>query len=103
MENHWAKNVIAYCVQRGVMGGYEDGTFRPENYITRAEAMTMINRMLNRLPEDEADLLKGMKTWSDNKPGTWYYLTVQEATNSHAFTRRDGVHEQWTALTADEA
>ena len=65
--------------------------------------MTMINRMLNRLPEDEADLLKGMKTWSDNKPGTWYYLTVQEATNSHAFTRRDGVHEQWTALTADEA
>lgn len=103
ISDHWAQGEIARAAALGWIKGYEDGTFRPENYITRAEAMTMINRMLNRLPEDEADLLKGMKTWSDNKPGTWYYLTVQEATNSHAFTRRDGVHEQWTALTADEA
>lgn len=103
ISDHWAQGEIARAAALGWIKGYEDGTFRPENYITRAEAMTMINRMLNRLPEDEADLLKGMKTWSDNKPGTWYYLTVQEATNSHAFTRRDGVHEQWTALTDDEA
>lgn len=102
ISGHWAQGEIARAAALGWIRGYEDGTFRPENYITRAEAMTMINRMLNRLPQSEADLLKGMKIWSDNKPGTWYYLTVQEATNSHAFTRKDDVHEQWTKLTADE-
>ncbi len=68
---------------------------------TRAEAMTMINRVLNRLPEDEDDLLDGMNVWPDNKPGDWYYLAVQEATNSHDFTRKGDVHEHWTKMTVD--
>lgn len=64
--------------------------------------MTMINRMLQRLPEDEDDLLPNMYVWPDNQPGEWYYLAVQEATNSHNFDRKsDGVHEHWTEMTAD--
>ena len=60
----------------------------------------MINRVLGRLPESEKDLLPGMKTWPDNAdPSAWYYLTVQEATNSHSFERKeDGVHERWIKL-----
>ena len=62
----------------------------------------MINRVLNRLPEDEEDLLDGMDIWTDNQPETWYYLVVQEATNSHNFERKDdGVHECWTVLKED--
>lgn len=77
-----------------------DGTFHPNATITRAEAMAMINRVLGRLPESEKDLLSGMKTWPDNAdPSAWYYLTVQEATNSHSFERKeDGVHERWIKL-----
>ena len=61
----------------------------------------MINRVLQRLPENESDLLSGMQTWPDNLPSAWYYLAVQEATNSHDFDRKDdGVYEKWTALTA---
>ena len=61
--------------------------------------MTMINRVLCRAPETEGDLLPGMITWPDNQPGTWYYLAVQEATNSHDYDRKDAIHETWTALT----
>ena len=79
-----------------------DSTFRPENNITRAEAMAVINRVLNRLPEDEEDLLDGMDIWTDNQPETWYYLVVQEATDRHNFERKDdGVHECWTVLKED--
>ena len=86
----------------GWICGYEDGTFRPENPITRAEAMAMINRVLCRLPESESDLLESMHIWPDNEIGAWYYLTVQEATKSHDFERKeDGVHERWTALKED--
>ena len=64
--------------------------------------MTLINRVLQRLPEDEDDLMFGMNIWTDNQPGTWYYLAVQEATNSHDFDRKDdGVHEHWTDMNAD--
>ena len=84
----------------GWIQGYGDGTFRPDQPITRAEAMAIINRVLNRLPEEPADLLDTMTSWPDNEPGAWYYLTVQEATNSHRFTRKGQVHEQWTGLTA---
>ena len=59
----------------------------------------MINRVLCRMPETESDLLPGMITWPDNQPGTWYYLAVQEATNSHDYDRKDAIHEKWTALT----
>ena len=101
ISGHWAEAEIERAASLGWIMGYTDGTFRPENYVTRAEAMTMINRVLNRLPEDEDDLLDGMNVWPDNRPGDWYYLAVQEATNSHDFTRKGDVHEHWTKLTAD--
>lgn len=94
----WAEAEIRRAAALGWIKGYTDGTFRPANHITRAEAITLINRMLGRLPEDEADLLDGMKVWPDNRPGAWYYLAVQEATNSHEFSRKDGLYEQWTKL-----
>lgn len=101
IAGHWAEAEIERAATLGWIMGYTDGTFRPENYITRAEAMTMINRVLNRLPESEDDLLDGMNVWPDNQPGAWYYLAVQEATNSHDFNRKGDVHEHWTKLTAD--
>lgn len=84
----------------GWITGYEDGSFRPDAEITRAEAMTMINRVLERDPVNDADLLPGMRVWSDNPPAAWYYFAVQEATNSHEYTRPDA-HEDWTKLTED--
>ena len=101
IAGHWAEAEIERAATLGWIMGYTDGTFRPENYITRAEAMTMINRVLNRLPESEDDLLDGMNIWPDNQPGAWYYLAVQEATNSHDFNRKGDVHEHWTKLTTD--
>ena len=99
ISGHWAEKYIERAATLGWIAGYSDGTFRPSNYITRAEAMTMINRVLCRVPETESDLLPGMITWPDNQPGTWYYLAVQEATNSHDHDRKDAIHEKWTALT----
>ena len=84
----------------GWIAGYPDGTFRPDTYITRAEAMTMINRVLCRMPQDEKDMLRTMVVWPDNKPTDWYYLAVQEATNSHEFERKGAVNETWTKLTS---
>ncbi len=102
IASHWAKEEIGRAAALGWIRGYTDGTFRPDNPITRAEAMTMINRMLQRLPEDREDLLASMRVWPDNRPDDWHYLAVQEATNSHDFTRKDdGVHEYWVQLTAD--
>lgn len=101
LAGHWAKEEIERAVSLGWIMGYADGTFRPDNPITRAEAMTMINRVLCRIPEDGDDLLPGMKTWPDNQPGDWYYLAVQEATNSHEFQHKGEIHEHWTKLTAD--
>ena len=101
IAGHWAEVEIGRAATLGWIMGYTDGTFRPENNITRAEAMTMINRVLNRLPQSEDDLLDGMNIWPDNQLGAWYYLAVQEATNSHDFNRKGDVHEQWSKLTAD--
>ena len=102
ISGYWAEAEIERAASLGWVRGYTDGTFRPSNHITRAEAMTMINRVLKRLPEDEDDLLDGMNVWPDNKPDAWYYLAVQEATNSHDFTRKsDAVHEHWTKMTTD--
>ena len=89
---------VEMCIRDRVRG-FADGTFRPDAKITRAQAITMINRILNRLPEDKDDLLPGMNTWSDCRETDWYYLAIQEATNSHAFQPRDQIHERWTALT----
>ena len=102
ISGHWAEAEIERAATLGWINGYPDGTFRPDNAITRAEAMTMINRVLQRLPEDEDDLLPDMNVWPDNQPQDWYYLAVQEATNSHDFDRKhDGVHEHWTDMNAD--
>ena len=100
LAGHWAREEIGKAASLGWIQGYEDGTFRPDQSITRAEAMTMINRVLNRLPAAKEDLLPGMLQWPDNQdPGAWYYLAVQEATNSHTWKEKGEISEQWTELT----
>ena len=100
ISGHWAENEIERAAAFGWISGYPDGTFRPDARITRAEAMTMINRVLCRMPQSESDLLDSMVTWPDNKPSDWHYLAVQEATNSHDFDRQGEVGESWTKLTS---
>ena len=99
IEGYWAKEEIERAAILGWVRGYTDGSFRPRNYITRAEAMTMINRVLHRVPESPEDLLPDMVTWPDNKLTDWYYLAVQEATNSHIPERKVNGYESWFALT----
>ena len=100
VTSHWAKDEISIAANHGWIKGYEDGSFKPDQKITRAETMTLVNRVLNRLPEAKDDLHKDMKTWVDNMDETaWYYLDVQEATNSHYFKNKTGTKfEQWTDL-----
>lgn len=100
IAGHWAEAEIMRAEALGWIDGYPDGTFRPDRYITRAEAMTIINRVLQRLPEDETDLLPDMNVWPDNQPESWYYLAVQEATNSHYYTRH-GIFETWLRMRED--
>ena len=100
ISGHWAENEIERAAAFGWISGYPDGTFRPDARITRAEAMTMINRVLCRMPQSESNLLDSMVTWPDNKPSDWHYLAVQEATNSHDFDRQGEVGESWTKLTS---
>ena len=96
---HWAAEYINQAAVKGWVEGQTDGSFAPDRSISRAEAMTLVNRVLGRLPETADDLLDGMITWPDNPPGAWYYLAVQEATNSHDYGRKaDTVHETWTGL-----
>lgn len=96
--NHWAANAIAICAELGWITGYPDGSFRPDRNVTRAELMAMINRATGRAPKSADAFLPGMKTWSDNTADKWYYLDVQEATNSHSYAVSPT--ELWTALTA---
>ena len=96
--NYWAANAIAICAKLGWINGYPDGSFRPDRNVTRAELMAMINRATGRAPKSADAFLPGMKTWSDNTADKWYYLDVQEATNSHSYTVRPT--EIWTAITA---
>ena len=100
ISGHWAENEIERAAAFGWISGYPDGTFHPDARITRAEAMTMINRVLCRMPQSESNLLDSMVTWPDNKPSDWHYLAVQEATNSHDFDRQGEVGESWTKLTS---
>ena len=96
--NHWAAKAIAICTKLGWINGYPDGTFRPDQKITRAELMAMINRALERTPSSTSDLLTGMKIWRDNaNVNAWYYIDVQEATNAHTYTK-SGSQETWTSL-----
>ena len=100
ISGHWAAESINKAAQVGWITGYEDGSFRPNQYITRAEAMTLINRVLYRLVDnDGVGNISGMVTWPDNTPDKWYYAAVQEATNSHYYEREDiGYYETWTEI-----
>ena len=99
IASHWAKNEIGIAANKGWINGYPDGTFRPNQCITRAEAMTLVNRVLNRLPENSSDLLDSMIKWPDNSDASaWYYLAVQEATNSHYYKTKENKHEKWSKL-----
>lgn len=98
IEGHWAADQINRAAEKGWITGYPDGTFGPNRYITRAEAVTMINRVLNRMPKDKDALHEDMKVFVDNADtNAWYYLAIQEATNSHEYKKdKDGVYETWT-------
>ena len=100
VSSHWAKDEISIAANHGWIKGYEDGSFKPDQKITRAETMTLVNRVLKRLPETKDDLHKDMKTWPDNqKESAWFYLAVQEATNSHyQKLKKDGTHEKWESM-----
>ena len=98
IKGHWAEKYIERAAELGWIKGFEDDSFRPDTYITRAQAMTMINRVLNRIPEENGDLLAGMNVWPDCNPGDWFYLAVQEATNSHDFKHKAGNYETWTGM-----
>ncbi len=99
IASHWAKDEISAAANNGWINGYTDGTFRPNNKITRAEAMTLVNRVLKRLPETAENLHNDMIKWSDNSDtSAWYYLAVQEATNSHYYDLKENKHEKWSKL-----
>ncbi|MDR3149492.1 MAG: S-layer homology domain-containing protein, partial [Oscillospiraceae bacterium] len=107
IDGHWAKNDILFAASVGWINGYPDGTFEPDQPLTRAEFMALANRMLERVPEYEGDLLDNMVKWADNADNTaWYYLDVQEATNSHTYTRKITLvpkllfkYERWELIT----
>lgn len=96
---HWSENYVNIAAEEGWIQGYEDGTFKPDQLITRAEAMTLVNNVLNRHVRTSG-LHKNMKTWADNKDkNEWYYTAVQEATNTHDYERPAGsTYETWTYI-----
>ena len=101
IAGHWAQDYINEAANAGIVDGYPDGTFRPQQYITRAEAMTMVNRTIDRHPHKD-HLLDDMIVWPDNPETAWYYEQVQEATNSHEYTMHtddeQNLYEIWTEL-----
>lgn len=98
-NGHWAESDINKAAYLGWVSGYPDGSFMPNKAITRAEAMSLINRVLNRNPKTVNDLHSGMTVWSDNTDiGKWYYIDVQEASNSHDYIRTDGGYEKWIEI-----
>ena len=95
---HWSEEYINRAAQEGWISGYPDGSFKPDQYITRAEAMTLVNNILNRHAK-ESGLLNDMLKWPDNVPGEWYYTAVQEASKFHYYDRdSDGYNETWTEI-----
>lgn len=98
ISGHWAEDAINAAYGAGWVGGYEDGTFRPDQNITRAEAMALINRVLERAVDSDG-MLDEMTHWADNDPAAWYYADIQEATHSHTYEREEGEqYETWTDL-----
>ena len=97
LAGHWAAANVRTAAANGWVTGYPDGTFRPDQYVTRAEAVTMVNRMLGRNPE-VLTITTGMNTFSDNDPAEWYYIQIQEAANGHDYVRDAEGHEMWTRI-----
>lgn len=101
VSGHWAESYIAAATANKWVNGYEDGTFRPDNNITRAEAMAIINRILVRYVNAEG-LHADTKQWPDNKADAWYYYDVLEATNAHNYVRQDnGIYEKWESINTN--
>lgn len=103
LSGHWSKSYVELAAGNGWIAGYPDGSFRPDQKITRAETVTMINRVLERVPAKELRLLSRsiMLTFPDNNPGDWYYIAIQEASNSHEYQRsvyETTGDEMWTKL-----
>ena len=100
--NEWFANAIADAVELGLIGGYPDGTVRPNNNITRAEACAIVNRTLGRIPHvDHLLPADEMTTWPDNNPSDWFYADMQEATNGHEYewtTEQGQKVEEWTEI-----
>ena len=103
IEGHWAQRAIELAAGNGWINGYEDGTFRPNDKITRAATMAMINRVLDRHVENVEDLLPDMNVWSDNMDtSNTFYFDIQEATNFHECQRIDNSpNEKWTVKLED--
>ena len=103
--DEWFADAIAAAAELGILGGYPDGTVRPNNNITRAETCAIVNRVLERRPHDEhLGDVEDMRTWPDNLPGAWYYADMQEATNGHYYEwiDIDGVDfEEWNEVDKD--
>ena len=106
IDSHWAQDQINRAVTLGWIRGYPDGAFRPDSYISRAEAVAVINRVTLRCPETPEDLLDGMRVWPDNgNTGEWYYMDVQEATNTHEYERKEAgkLPERWFSVARSTA
>lgn len=95
ITGHWAEKYIASAANKGWIKGYTDGTFKPDQYITRAEAAAFINSVLNR-KVDKQGIHEDAKLWPDNIYGKWYYYDILEATNHHEYTREETEIEAWT-------
>ena len=105
ISGHWAQKYIELAASNGWINGNPDGTFKPNNNITRAETVAMINRVLDRQTKDVSDLLpvSQMTNWSDNMDtAKWYYRDMQEATNNHKAERvGNSEYEKWTEKLPD--
>lgn len=98
---HWAASYIARAYELGWINGYGT-TYAPDRYISRAETVAVLNRVLNRAPQYTSDLTRNYTTFSDVATSAWYYLDVEEAANSHTYTRKTNAdYETWTKLIAD--
>ena len=100
VKGHWAASYIARAYELGWINGYGT-TYAPDKYITRAETVAILNRVLNRAPQSTSDLLNGRNTFSDVSVTSWYYLDVEEAANSHTYPRTTNDYEYWEKLISD--
>ena len=98
IKGHWSNKFVNAASEKGWIKGYPDGSFKPQNFITRAEAVTLINNVLNR-KVDKDGIHKDSKFWTDNNESDWYYEAIMEATNSHDYERNDATEaEKWTSI-----